>query len=199
MFVWELEYANSTIENLRADCSRNEILRVWHYYDLEAYPGYFYNFSDLTLSNDFLYITTNGFTSAGTWTDSFMFRWPLDPLLAGEDFSYIYFDPHHFGLRAVHGATETIFWAAHNSTSQVGVYTLEEESETVYLSNINLSNPWYDNARVCQGPDGKNWCGGLGIAGRILTGWVSRGIIGFMWAHGRSAYPMSNQHCLMGG
>jgi hypothetical protein len=112
MFIWELEYANSTTVGgaLRIAIARgNEILEgIWYYTDLEADPGNYFNFADLTLSNDFVYVTANGYTSSGTGPIRSCIEYRLTHL-SGSAITYTDFVLHHFGVRAVHGATETIY------------------------------------------------------------------------------------------
>jgi hypothetical protein len=196
MFIWEMEYSPSATEGgaLRIAVSRGtDILDgIWYYYDLEAAAGNFYNFADLNLTNDYLVIPVMGFTSGGIFTESFIFCVNLDPLLAAGPFTFIYFHTPLFGIRGVHGATDTYYFAAHNSTSQVQGYKWVEGAGTASPFIINLSAAWFDDDRLCPGPDSKNWCGGLGQAGRILTGWVSNGMIGYLWGSsqgGSFVYP----------
>src|SRR5215831_1773629 len=51
-------------------------------------------------------------------------------------------------------------------------------STDVNVSMWQMPNPMGMPA-VCPAPDNLNWCGRTD--GRILTGWISNGVIGFMW------------------
>jgi hypothetical protein len=194
IFIWEMEYSPNTDQGaLRIAVSRgNDAVKgIWYFYDLPAGSGFFFNFSDLALSNDFLYITTNHYTLAGSFDSTLIYRWPLDPLLEGVGFDYLYINRvDNFNFRPVQGATDTIYWAAHNSTSQVRVFSWYEDSGSYVWNDVDLSAPWNNSVRTCPGPDGRDWCGQED--GRILTGWVGRGILGFMWSAsqgGGFAYP----------
>jgi hypothetical protein len=184
IFIWEMEYVPDTDQGgLRIAISRgtDAVKGNWYFYDLPASPGYFFNFSDLALSNDFVYITTNRFTLGGSFDHSFIFRFPLDPLMEGTGFGYDFVArSDNFNFRPVQGATDTIYWASHNTTSQVRVFLWGEDSGSYGWSDVNLSAAWNDDTRTCPGPDGKDWCGGED--GRILTGWLARGVVGFMWS-----------------
>ena len=184
IFIWELEYLpDSDQGGLRIAISRGSdaVKGIWYYYDLPAGSGYRFNFSDLALSNDFVYLTTNRYTLADSFESSFIYRFPLDPLLEGSNFGYNYVNrTDNFNFRPVQGATDPIYWAAHNSTSQVRVFVWSEDSGSYGLNDINLSAAWNNDTRTCPGPDGKDWCGSTD--GRIVTGWVARGVVGFMWS-----------------
>jgi hypothetical protein len=113
-------------------------------------------------------------------------------MLGGSSLTYINFNPTFFGIRGVHGGTTSSYFAYHVTTTRLDLYSWEEGATQAFQHVINLSQAWYDDPRVCPGPDGKNWCGGMGNAGRILTGWVSKGVVGFMWGSsqgGGAPYP----------
>ena len=194
MFIWELEYEPDTDQGMiRIVVSRgSDIVKgLWTVYDFPAGSGYRFNFSDLALSNDFVYLTTNRFTLANTFESSSIYRFPLDPLLEGAGFGYLFINrTDSFNFRPVQGATDPIYWAAHNTTSQVRVFVWSEDSGSAGYNDVNLSTAWNNDTRTCPGPDAKDWCGSADS--RILTGWVARGVVGFMWSAsqgGGFAYP----------
>jgi hypothetical protein len=88
------------------------------------------------------------------------------------------------------GATETMYFGSHNTTSQVRVYRWAENSGTISWNNVNLSAAWFTTTHNCPAPDGYNWCGF--DDGRMKASWVARGLIGFMWGSaqgGSFTYP----------
>ena len=58
------------------------------------------------------------------------------------------------------------------------IYQWAEAGSTPSSTDVAVSQ-WPLGPLMCPGPDGLNWCGRTD--GRILTGWISNGVIGFMW------------------
>jgi hypothetical protein len=74
-----------------------------------------------------------------------------------------------------------MYWASHNSTSSERIYRWDEGSGTIFWDDVAIST-WPRNLPYqCAGPDSQNWCGRGPNDGRIETGWVAGGVIGFMW------------------
>ena len=168
----------------------------WFFYDFVSAANTEYDFPGLCLSNDFVYYFTNrGPFGASFVDDSFVFRFPLDPLSTGAGFGFSVVDFGANGInnlswRCATGARDIVYFAAHNSTSQVRVFNWPENSGGLGFDDVNLSVAWPNATHVCPTPDGRDWCGF--DDGRIKTGWVGREKIGFMWnasAGGAFAVP----------
>ena len=96
-----------------------------------------WDYPDLCLSNDFVYYFTNrGVFNSGSVNDSWVFRFPLDPLSTGAGFGYGFVDFGANGIgnlswRCARGARSVAYFAAHNSTSQVRIMRWPESTGTV--------------------------------------------------------------------
>ncbi len=192
IFIWSLQYLPSgpagsgrNLFRIAAARPADALRGVWWYYDFTSDPNTEWDFPSLCLSNDHVYYLTNrGPYGAGFVNDSWVFRLPLDPISTGAGFSYGYLDFGAAGLnnlswRCATGARDTAYFAAHNTTSQIRIMRWAENSGTLYWNDVNLSAAWPNATRNCPTPDGRNWCGF--DDGRIKTGWIGRGMIGFMW------------------
>jgi len=192
IFIWTLQYLSSGPAGAGQNIFRVAIARPheavlgnWYYYDFVSATNTEWDYPDLCLSNDYVYYFTNrGAYGAGTVNNSFVFRLPLDPLSTGVGFGYGYLDfgANGFGNLSWHcarGARDIVYFASHNTTSQVRIFRWAENSGSLSWDDVDLSVAWPNAVRVCPTPDGRDWCGF--DDGRIKAGWVGRRMIGFMW------------------
>lgn len=144
-----------------------------------------FDYPHLAVSNDFLYLTTNVFNSAGVMTNRMIIRLPLEQLQTGSAFTYYRWT---FGagqtITPVQGATETMYFGVNeNSAGTNGFRIYWWPESTTALSNILRSVPaWTSTTRGsahCPVANGRNPCGRTDQ--RITGGWVAKGVIGFFW------------------
>ncbi|MBI3329697.1 MAG: hypothetical protein HYZ81_23695 [Nitrospinae bacterium] len=165
---------------------------AWYYYDftpqhLGLPDGRWFDYPQLTLSDNFLYITANVFSTdppcppACQWTTSIIMRLPLDALRGRTrlpmDFLAV---DDHFTLTPTQGATSTLYWGSHDLQSySIRIYQWAETSTTALWDDVGISAYPSASSYMCPGPDGRDWCGRADD--RMITGWVANGVIGFMW------------------
>jgi hypothetical protein len=141
--------------------------------------GEWLDFPDLVLGDNFLYHTSNMFNGVLSFTAAVIARYPLDQMTACQNINFSFLVQTDRGsFRATHGTRSTVYWGAHNTTSQMRIYRWDESSGTVFWDNINIS-AWNSGTGMCPGPDGRDWCGRSD--GRHLGAYVANGVIGFMW------------------
>lgn len=153
--------------------------------------GYFYSHPDLALSNGYLYVSTNVFEpdpvgENHVFRATVVLRLPLSALYSRTSFEYAYYtlEPSYFNATMVQQATHTMYWATHHDTGTIRLYAWPE-NENVSATNITHTpypTPDYDPITTnytCPINGAQDWCGRLDD--RVLTGWVSNGLIGFMW------------------
>jgi len=167
----------------------------WYYYDLTPQmvglpTGRWFDYPQLALSGNFLYVTANVFTiGSNAWTNSVIIRLPLDTLSSHTSLTVDHYVTNdHFNFTATQGATTRIYWGSQSLTSwQIRLYQWDESSPTVSWTDATIS-PYPISTPSCPGPDGRDWCGRSDD--RILGAWVANGTIGFMWnASQGSGYP----------
>ena len=144
--------------------------------------GRWLDFPDLVLGSNFLYHTSNVFSTLSPFpfTNAMIARYPLDQITACGTVNFNFFTvTDRDSFRATHGAGSTIYWGAHNSTSSIRIYRWAENSSTIFFDDRTIS-PWNNATRTCPGPDGKDWCGRADS--RINDAYVANGFIGFMWS-----------------
>jgi len=192
IFIWSLQYISNGPAGAGQNLFRIAVARPvdalagnWYSYDFTSASNTEYDYPGLCLSNDFAYYFTNrGVFNSGSVNDSFVFRLPLDPLSTGAGFGFSFVDFGANGInnlswRCANGARDVVYFAAHNTTSQVRIFHWAENTGSLGSNDVNLSVAWPNAVRACPTPDGRDWCGF--DDGRMKAGWVSRSMIGFMW------------------
>jgi hypothetical protein len=93
----------------------------------------------MSLTADYLYITWNLFTAAGSWDRSVVLKFPLDALAAGSGFSYSYWNTTAWStFKPLDGADHTMYMASTwpNSVpqnSRVGILRWEDADNSLAL------------------------------------------------------------------
>ncbi len=152
---------------------------AWNFY---SPSGEWYDYPHWALSNDFIYLATNSFdnTGGGGWTRTRMLRLPLDSF---RDKVTVYYSFHdnfsEFNATPTQGATDTMYWGTHISTSSLRIREWPEDSNTITVYTRTIP-AWTSTGRG-SADCGHNYNWGGRTDHRILVGWVAKGEIGFMW------------------
>jgi len=191
--IWLLQYRRANNTNvLRLAINRGPAVGGggWYWWDFtpvgvnSEWDGEWFDYPDLALTNNHLYMTTNVFRITGGWTRAVIFKFPLDTLAAGTSLGYSYYSTTANGsLRCAQGARETMYFASHNSSSSVRIFTWPDNNNSISWNDVAVA-AWTRNYAT-NGPDGRNWL--KRVDPRITGGWVADGVIGFMWTAGRNA------------
>jgi len=193
--IWVMQYGTDAYgDNAEriavADGQAGVLNNVWTYWDVTpqnaGWPtGYWFDYPQVALSSNYLYLTANVFNSS---TSSFaateILRLTLDTLATGGGLSFSYFDNTSLsGFSPVSGATTTLYFASHASTSMLAVFAWPESTDWtgITVSDVPHSAFVYGAAgsMLCTSPDSTNACG-YGDS-RVKGGWVAGGVIGFAW------------------
>jgi len=158
---------------------------AWYWWDFSAettnaaWAGEWFDYPDLELGDSFLYLTTNSFRG-DAFARSVVFRLPLQALRDGGSLSYAYFaSTKNFSLRCVRGARDTMYFASHNATNQVRVFSWPEAAQGPSVHDVNVS-VWNAGRYSAPGPDGTNWLSRCDP--RITGAWLANGSIGLAWS-----------------
>jgi hypothetical protein len=143
---------------------------------------------EVALSSNFVWYSANIYSEPDAkFLQSVMWRIRLDPAANNCDpKTFDYFretDTSIFSFTPVQGATDTMYWASIRTfpTGSIRIYQWPEADGSNLSSTDVPITAWPDlRPRLCPGPDGLNWCR---VADqRQATGWISNGVIGFMWS-----------------
>ena len=115
-----------------------------------------------------------------TFARSVVYRLPLQTLGDRGSLSYQYFaSTQNFSLRCVRGARDTMYFASHNSTSQVRLFSWPEAAPAPSVHDVDVS-VWNAGRYSALGPDGSNWL--TRCDPRITGAWIANGSIGLAWS-----------------
>ena len=187
-----LEDGTSGTQRINVDQGANGSFEC--YYDITPQDlGFATNnwadFPDMVASNNFLYHSSNVFTSAGAFSGSFVVRFPMSEIsqCAGTVNIQFYTDTSMGSLRFTRGATTTMYFVSHISLSNIRIWSWTDASSTISISDRSVTS-WNNDTRVCPGPDNLDWCGF--IDARFSSAFVANGVVGLMWTPAQGgAFP----------
>ena len=193
LLLWLLQYqddGNTNTQRLAVARSQADVINNnWIVYDFTpdnfgfAASGFSLDFPDLSVSDNFLYFSTNVFTiSTGQFSGAVVARFPLNEIARGQGLNYGYFSTPDFGtLRCTHGAHDIMWFASHRTTSMITIWRWPENSRAI--SQTDVSHDVYnqsDRGRMTAiDPGGRNFA--AFADDRILGAWRANGVLGFMW------------------
>ena len=199
LMMWFLQYQdNGRTNKIRVAVSHGPDIREdrWFYYDFTPvdiggaeWNFRWFDFPDLALTQEFLYITTNMFKTGanGGFTDSVILRMKLEKMKAYEDVDPDYFNTKKsFSLRPVQGipqTMDTMYFGGHNYDryeSQIEVLAWPDSRDSL-KRNTFMVDPWKDSSRKLNRND---W---LARADARMTGaWKTGDQLGFLWSSASS-------------
>jgi hypothetical protein len=209
---WLLQYrradlqGNSKENTLRLAVSTGDEIQkqCWHYYDLVpsrvgAWTNEWFDFPDLALSDNHIYVATNVFSTICTpignpncdyrFTRSTLIRLPLRGLkeaksavpLAAQYFALDQ-NPQNTGtLRPTQGARGTMYWGTHKTQglqNQIRVHAWPEQSSTIESFDVPVDQ-WTRGVPVAPHSTGRDWIGRSDP--RITAAWTNETQVGFAW------------------
>jgi len=136
---------------------------AWTYWNLPA--ALFgsctaFDYPDMSLGNGFLYMSWDAGGCSGSGGLQVV-RTSFTGLQAGGTITLGFTDPANgpmaWGSHLMQNTGDEIFWAGHNSTTSMRVFSLREDSNTYFWRNVGISS-WANNTPVTSlSPDGQNW------------------------------------------
>jgi hypothetical protein len=169
---------------------------AWTYWNLTPQVfgqpvGTGFDYPDMSVGNDFLYMSWDaGFGCPSGCRQGFQVaRTSLVGLQAGGTITVGFTDPPDgpmaWGSHLVQNTLDEIFWAGHNTNSQMRVFSLAENSNTYFWRDRGISS-WARVALSSTTPDAQNWLAGSGgFPGTAIIGGTRSGNqIWFAWNAG---------------
>ncbi len=188
LMIWFLQYVNNATGNtgrIAVAHGADIPAQNWRIYDFTpqgvgGWTGEWFDFPDLAVSGNFLYVTTNLFTtSTDTFTRAVILRLPLQQLADYAALDLNFFEStNDFSLRPTQGAAGVMYFANHVSLSSLRVFTWDEANPSLTSRNVGVQ-AWSNATRSAPGPDNRDWLGR--VDARITAAWRSGGRIGFAW------------------
>ena len=198
IFAWILQYIENGSENVMRVAIKkgNDDNNAWYWWDFipadvnGAWTNEWFDYNHIALSDNYLYVGSNTFSTVGegSWKRYVLLRLPLDDLAQGSNLNFNYFQTeNYFSLRCVQGATSTMYFAAHQNTRKLRVFSWDESSTQVQQRDVTIAR-WSDVNPSTGGysskcPDNTDWL--ARCDSRITGGWYANGVIGFLWTANR--------------
>jgi len=188
LMIWLKQYnrsgSTSTDSNVQRICVARSQSNInnnsWICWDFRSPNGTWYDFPNLSVSDNYLYMTTNDFLiGSSTTSNSDIFRCPLEDMADGGGLSCWHWNLTNPSPRCVDTPGTTMYCATHASTGSIRIYKNLESSTS--LTNNTISHSTYTTgnmtATCADGNDVTNRADT-----RILAAWYSSSTnIGFGW------------------
>lgn len=145
--------------------------------DMFGFPDRWFDFPDLAVGQNALYLSSNIAGDFGFLDGGVVIRIPARGA-NGLDLGGIQYITDQYGeggrtLRLAQNCSTRAYFAAHRSTSSVRVFSWDEGSPSAPWKDVSVGS-WSDADYTSLTPDGANWLGraweGGTLGGRILTG-----------------------------
>lgn len=191
LWVWLLQYEQVGPGNIfRLAVSRTGTHGSWHWWNVaptdldQRWDDVWFDYPDLALSDQHLWVTFNQYDSAERWKRAVVVRYPLAELSSASPITRRHWSTTSTGsLKLVTGA-DTSMWFASTEQARRSLRLFEwpDESDTVTSWTVPVS-PWDDSDYTSNGPGNKPWLSRLDD--RVTGGWRAGGRLGFLWSSGR--------------
>jgi len=192
-FVWLLQYGPDTGDNIQriafaktADVAQGR----WRLFDISAKslgaPGAFLDFPDLAVGENALYVTTNIFPKefdVDGKAGAAVVRIPFSGIKSGKFTAKRFVTMQSFSLRVAQNCGKTAFFAAHDDTSTLRVFSWKESAVAPTSTTVKVAR-WVDgNGYQSRTPDNRRW---LDRADSRITGATMRDTeLWFAWGSNR--------------
>lgn len=166
---------------------------TWRNWNLTSPAGEWFDYPHIGLTNDFMYVSYNKYTTAATpvWISTQVRRIPLDTLRDGGSLSTsTHTDTVRFTATPVQGASDTMFWATHDSTTTLRIREWSDDSTTVNWFDRTIP-AWTQTNRgdMSCAASGDDWAARGGD--RVLSGVRADGTLTWFWnVQAGSGFPL---------
>ena len=165
-FVWLLQYspvAGPQADNIQrlAFATTAEIRTGhWRLFDITTtllgVGGQFLDFPDIAIGANSIYVTTNIFTPAGQSAGAAVVRIPIASIASGQMSADKFVSPDLNSFRVAQNCATRAFFAAHQDTSTLNVFTWDE-GQAAPVSNVVEVARWIAGSFQSRTPDGRTW------------------------------------------
>jgi hypothetical protein len=161
---------------------------AWTYWNLTpdvfGFAGSGFDYPDLSIGDQFLYMSWNV-----SGQGHLVARTSLAGLQAGGTITLGFTNPSDSSMawfaHLVQNTGNEIFWAGHNNTSSMRVFSLAENSNTYFWRDVNVAS-WTNGGFTSLTPDNQNWLGEVSAVGTWIAGGTRTGNhVWFAWTAGQ--------------
>jgi hypothetical protein len=146
-----------------------------------------FDYPDMSVGNNFLYVSWDANCSPNCNGGLQVARIPLSQIQAGGTINIGYTHQSDsnlaWGSHLTQDTEDEIFWAGHEDTSELRVFSLAENSNTYFWRDIGISS-WANNTQSSLTPDSQDWLK-FGFPGTAVIGATRSGNqLWFAWTAG---------------
>jgi hypothetical protein len=150
---------------------------------LGAAPGVWYDQPKIARSSNDLYIEVTSY-NGNSFVSSVVLRFALDDLAAANPLKYDHYQPNVGTPAFADGATDTMYFAGHVSTSKLRVFRWPESAGAAGVTSFDVTHVPYPRTLPYRcprsgGAQTGDWC--QRDDDRVMGGWIANGILGFDW------------------
>lgn len=208
LMVWFLQYSKSgdtatdsnVIRIAIANSQEDVLTNNWFWWTFDPTDfnlpasGVWFDYPDLSFTNEYLYMTTNVFTivpsipptsNDDTYNTSLIVRFDLDDLANAGGLGWRWWSRSGSTLRPVQNATTRMYVGRHLDSNTLRIYHVADNATSLSSEDVDYGGynrlSGSNDVMNAAGPDGTNFAGRADS--RILGAWRSgaSGEIGFMW------------------
>jgi hypothetical protein len=145
----------------------------WDFFSADFGLSVTMDYPDLSVGNTMLNVSVDAFT-----VGLLVFRIPLADLAAGGTVTFEFTDPADsvvaYGGHVSQNTGDAVYWAGHNSTSQLRVFSMPEGVGSYSWQDIDI-NSWPNSDYSSLAPDGTDWLSFMaGFPGSAIIGATRR-------------------------
>ena len=163
----KLRIAAATAEEVRS--SGGTAWTYWDFFSADFGQTVVLDYPDMLIGHSMLNVSIDA-----VGVGFLVFRIPLAELAAGGTVNFGFTNPSDsavaYGGHVSQNTGDTVFWAGHNSTSQLRVFAWPEASGSYSWVDIDI-NSWLNTDYSSKAPDGTDWL-------QFMAGFPGDGIIG---------------------
>jgi hypothetical protein len=196
MFVWLLQYGPSSGDNIQRLAfakTADVVAGKWRLFDITTailkVSGAFLDFPDLAVGANNLYVTTNVF-GPGNQIGSAVIRIPFTGIETGKVKASPFVSTDFQSFRVAQNCGTTAFFAAHENTSTLKVFSWKEGQNTPVPNSVGVARWIGGNGYMSRTPDGRRW---LDRADPRITGaTMAKNELWFAWSVDRNSNHRPN-------
>jgi len=164
-FIWLLQGNGVRIASASPADIKSSGGTAWTYWNLTpdvfGQPGIAFDYPDLAVGTNYLYMSWNAGVGCAScdWGHQ-VARTQLSQIQAAGTIGIDYTDPADgrmaWGAHLSQDTQDEIFWAGHNSNSNMRVFSLSEGSNSYFWRDVGVAS-WANSGLSSSTPDGQDW------------------------------------------
>jgi hypothetical protein len=189
-FIWLLQGNGVRIAVATPSAVQTSGGTAWTYWNLtpDLFGATSFDYPDLSIGDKYLYMSWN----AGAKVSGHMVaRTSLAGLQAGGTITIEFTNPADGPMawfaHLVQNTGNEIFWAGHNNTSNMRIFSWAENSGTYFWRDVGIAS-WTNSGFDSTTPDNQNWLGEVKAVGTWIAGGTRSGNhVWFGWTAGKDS------------